>query len=67
MKELANITNINPNERTKRLMTMNGRLQRSSASVNNFEEWGFRLDKQLVKVPSRCLANEKIIFGGGKL
>lgn len=66
MKDIAKYTKLNPKDRIDSLIGFNRRLQNSTKSQDNFNQWNFRLDKDLVKVPGRCLQNERIIFGNGK-
>ncbi|KAG4066173.1 hypothetical protein HA402_014473 [Bradysia odoriphaga] len=67
MSAVAIYTRLAPKARVERLNAFNQRLQSTTESVNNFKEWNFVLDKDMVQVNGRQLPNEKILFGGNKI
>ncbi|XP_037033212.1 protein aubergine-like isoform X2 [Bradysia coprophila] len=67
MSAVAIYTRLAPKARVERLNAFNQRLQNTTESVNNFKEWNFVLDKDMVQVNGRQLPNEKILFGGNKM
>lgn len=63
MRQIANFTNQNPGIRVDKLNAFNARLHQSAKSIANFREWNFELEKKLVTLGGRCLANEPIFVG----
>ncbi|XP_037027554.1 protein aubergine-like isoform X2 [Bradysia coprophila] len=66
MEDVAIHTRLSPGERIKKLMDFNKRLQSTKESVDNFEQWNFRLDTQLVQLNGRQLPMEPIFFANGQ-
>lgn len=66
MDEVAKYTRLGPRERISKLHAFNQRLQKTPASVDNFAEWNFQLDQNLVQVNGRQLPQEIIYFGSQK-
>lgn len=66
MKAMGEHTRLNPDRRIQRLKAFNNRLQSSQASQDVLSSWNMKLDKNLVEIPGRLLATEKILFGAGR-
>ncbi|KAJ6638517.1 Protein aubergine, partial [Pseudolycoriella hygida] len=66
MAALANHTRLAPKVRIEKYIAFNQRLQTTKESVENFNEWNFKLDTNFVNVSGRVLPNETILFGKGK-
>ncbi|XP_037029496.1 protein aubergine-like [Bradysia coprophila] len=66
MSAVAVYTRLAPKARIDRLNAFNQRLQNTAESTLNLKEWNFTLDKNMVQVNGRQLANEKIVFGNNK-
>ncbi|EAL41570.2 AGAP011204-PA, partial [Anopheles gambiae str. PEST] len=68
MRSIADQTRIGADKRIERLQRFNERLQETPASREVFTFWKTELDRRLVEVPARLLAQETIMFradGGG--
>lgn len=63
MRAMSEHTRLNPDRRIERLRTFNNRLHNSKASMDVFSLWNMKLDTNLVEIPGRVLAPEKIFFG----
>lgn len=66
MRAVADYTRLSPAARLQRLISFNERLRQTNGSKENFKEWNFELDKNLIEVSGRCLQNESIYFGNNK-
>lgn len=73
MSDIAKYTRLPPSERIGRLQAFNRRLQdaekkdskgQSMTSKENFKEWNFELEKNLVELSGRRLKNEDILCKG---
>lgn len=66
MRAMGDYTRVGPDVRIRKLLEFNRRLYNSPESLAVFTEWQMTLDKNLVEVTGRELANENILFSGGK-
>lgn len=62
MKAMAVHTQINPDMRTKKLLTFNRRLTNTPESIATLNEWNLALDPKLVELVGRELPKEFIYF-----
>lgn len=62
MRTLADYTRLTPDKRIQRLETFNQRLQQSEESAEVFKFWKTELERRLVEVKGRVLAEEEIMF-----
>lgn len=62
MKAMAVHTQINPDMRTKKLLTFNRRLANTAESIATLNEWNLELDPKLVDIVGRELPKEFIYF-----
>lgn len=62
MRTVADYTRLTPDKRIQRLETFNQRLQQCEDSSEVFKFWQTELDRRLVEVPARILAEEEILF-----
>ncbi|XP_072164062.1 piwi-like protein 1 isoform X2 [Diadema setosum] len=60
MKDLAQFTRVAPRGRCEELTTFNKRISGNPEVTPFLEGWGLKFDKELVKLPGRVLAPEKI-------
>lgn len=66
MRTLADYTRLTPDKRIQRLETFNQRLQSCEESADVFRFWQTELDRRLVEVPGRVLAEEEILFNANE-
>ncbi|XP_001605719.1 piwi-like protein Siwi [Nasonia vitripennis] len=67
MRALAEHTRIAPEARMRRLLAFNNRLRSKPEVIQDFKEWNFDLESNLVELPGRVLPMETIYFGSKKV
>lgn len=65
MRDMSVHTRLGPETRIQRLLAFNSRLNQTKESQDVLNEWGMKLDKQLVQFGGRTLKPEIIKFGNG--
>lgn len=65
MRAMSEYTRVGPQSRINQLINFNRRLQNTGQSMQILNGWQLELNSQLVEVPGRQLAFEKIFFGNG--
>lgn len=65
MRAMGDFTRVQPDLRIKKLLEFNHRLYRSPESMAVFSQWQMKLDRNLVELTGRELANENIMYRGG--
>ena len=65
-RDLSNHTRLKPEDRVKKLLKFNQRIQQTPASLKVLNDWNMGLSLDLLKVPGRELSREMIIFGDGE-
>ncbi|CAO1306056.1 unnamed protein product [Diamesa serratosioi] len=66
MNAVAVHTRLNPQDRVKRLLDFNQRLQKTAASTEVLQEYNVDLSKELIQLKGRVFPPEKIYFGNKK-
>lgn len=56
-------TAMNPSQRIERLLHFNKRLYDNRESMDTLSEWQLNLDKDLVQIRGRQIAQQKIMLG----
>lgn len=62
MKELDNHTKMSPENRVRALDNFIRRYNENDVAKKGLTEWGFSMDKSLVKIASRVLPTEKVVM-----
>ncbi|XP_025268827.1 piwi-like protein Siwi [Camponotus floridanus] len=62
MRALATHTRVSPDSRIEKLMRFNIRLRKETKVIDELKDWNMELEKNLLEVPARVLAPERLVF-----
>jgi aubergine len=66
MKAMAEHTQMDPERRKERILTLTKRLYDTPESVKQLQRFNMEVDRNIVKFKGRALNQEKMVFGSGK-
>jgi len=62
MRALATHTRVSPESRIDKLMRFNSRLRQETKVIDELKDWNMKLERNLLEVPARVLAPERLVF-----